>query len=203
MHSVALSLLQPIRIPTPTRHALSLLQPIRIFIPTRHALGLLQPIRIFIPTRHALGLLQPIRIFIPTRHALSLLQPQAVVLGDEGLPSFDRLRYHRRDPSVILVAFDLIELNGDDLRRDPIEKRKAARAKLLSRAAPRIQLNEHIEQDGPIVFEHVCKLGFEGIVSKRKGSRYSTGRSPDWLKSKNPASPAVRREAEEDWRWRR
>jgi ATP-dependent DNA ligase len=49
------------------------------------------------------------------------------------------------------------------------------------------------------VFLHACKLGFEGIVSKRKGSRYSAGRSPDWLKSKNPNSPAVRREAEEDW----
>jgi ATP-dependent DNA ligase len=58
--------------------------------------------------------------------------------------------------------------------------------------------NEHIEEDGVIVFEHACKLGLEGIVSKRKGSPYSSGRSPHWLKS-NPASPAVRREAEEDW----
>ena len=44
-----------------------------------------------------------------------------------------------------------------------------------------------------------CKLGLEGIVSKRKGSRYHSGRSDDWLKSKNIASPAVKREAEEDW----
>ena len=52
---------------------------------------------------------------------------------------------------------------------------------------------------------HVCKLGFEGIVSKRKDSVYRSGRSPDWLKMKNPDAPAVTREAEEEWgkkKWR-
>jgi ATP-dependent DNA ligase len=46
---------------------------------------------------------------------------------------------------------------------------------------------------------HACKLGLEGIVSKRLGSRYRSGRSHDWIKSKNPAAPAVKREAEEAW----
>jgi ATP-dependent DNA ligase len=54
------------------------------------------------------------------------------------------------------------------------------------------------ECDGPAVFEHACSRGLEGIVSKRKDSRYISGRSPYWLKMKNPASEAVRREAEED-----
>jgi ATP-dependent DNA ligase len=49
------------------------------------------------------------------------------------------------------------------------------------------------------VFQHACKMGLEGIVSKRRGSRYRSGRSPDWLKFKNPAAPAVKREEEEDW----
>ena len=63
-----------------------------------------------------------------------------------------------------------------------------------------VRLNEHLEHDcGLTVFQHACKLGCEGIVSKRLGSRYRSGRSPDWLKFKNPAAPAVRREAEEDW----
>jgi ATP-dependent DNA ligase len=62
-----------------------------------------------------------------------------------------------------------------------------------------IRFNEHIEGDGPTVFAHACKLGLEGIVSKRKDSTYRSGRSPDWLKMKNPAAPAVKREAEEDW----
>jgi bifunctional non-homologous end joining protein LigD len=98
-----------------------------------------------------------------------------------------------------MYAFDLIELNGDDLRREPIEARKIALAKLLAKAAPGIQVNEHIEQDGALVFEHACKLGLEGIVSKRKGSRYSAGRSSHWLKCKNPESAASKREAEIEW----
>ena len=53
--------------------------------------------------------------------------------------------------------------------------------------------------DGEVVFYHACKLGLEGTVSKRKDSTYRPGRSPDWLKMKNPACEAVRREAEEDW----
>ncbi len=49
------------------------------------------------------------------------------------------------------------------------------------------------------MFAHACKMGLEGIVSKRKDSVYRSGRSPDWLKMKNPACAAVKREAEEDW----
>ena len=55
------------------------------------------------------------------------------------------------------------------------------------------------EGDGPTVFAHACKMGFEGIVSKRKDSAYRSGRSPDWLKMKNADAPTVKREAEEDW----
>jgi bifunctional non-homologous end joining protein LigD len=60
-------------------------------------------------------------------------------------------------------------------------------------------LNEHIEYDAEMVFRHACRLGLEGIVSKRLGSPYHSGRSRQWVKSKNPAAPAVKREAEEDW----
>jgi hypothetical protein len=55
---------------------------------------------------------------------------------------------------------------------------------------PGLRLNEHIEWDGPTVFAHACKLELEGIVSKRRHSHYRSGRSPDWIKSKNPAAPA-------------
>ena len=106
---------------------------------------------------------------------------------------------------MFLYAFDLIELNGDDLRRDPLEVRKATLASVVAKAAPGLRLNEHFEADGPTVFAHACKMRLEGIVSKRKDSPYTSGRSPDWLKSKNPEAPAVKREAEEDWgkeRWR-
>ena len=53
------------------------------------------------------------------------------------------------------------------------------------------------------MFEHACKLGLEGIVSKRRDSFYNSGRSLHWIKSKNPNAPAVKREAEEDWSRRR
>jgi bifunctional non-homologous end joining protein LigD len=96
-------------------------------------------------------------------------------------------------------AFDLIELDGDELRCETLHIRKATLASLLKRAAPGLRLNEHIEADGATVFAHACQMGLEGIVSKRKASSYRSGRSPDWLKSKNPASEAVRWEAEEDW----
>ena len=75
-------------------------------------------------------------------------------------------------------------------------------ASLLKRAAPRLRLNEHIEADGPTVFAHACKMGLDGIVSKRMDSRYRSSRSADWLQSKNPASAAVRGEPEEDWQRR-
>jgi ATP-dependent DNA ligase len=129
-----------------------------------------------------------------------IIDGEAVACGDDGISSFDRIRYRRHDATVFIYAFDLIELNGDDLRRDPLAVRKATLASLLARAAPGLRLNEHLDQeDGPLVFQHACKLGLEGIVSKRRDSFYSSGRSPYWIKSKNPNAPAVKREAEEDW----
>ena len=125
--------------------------------------------------------------------------------ANDGRPSFDRIHYRRADASVFLFAFDLIELNGDDLRREPLDVRKATLRSLLVKVAPGLRWNEHIEGDGETIFRHACQLGLEGIVSKRKDSPYRSGRSPDWLKMKNPAAPAVKREAEEDWgkdRWR-
>jgi bifunctional non-homologous end joining protein LigD len=132
-----------------------------------------------------------------------IIDGEAVACGDDGISSFDRIRYRRHDPTVFLYAFDLIELNGEDLRRNPLDVRKATLASLLARTSPGMRFNDHMEEvDGPTVFQHACKLGLEGIVSKRKGSPYRSGRTPDWLKSKNANAPAVKREAEEDWgRW--
>ena len=69
----------------------------------------------------------------------------------------------------------------------------------MAKAWPDIWFNEHMEGDGETVFRHACKLGLEGIVSKRKDSPYRSGRSPDWLKMKNSDAPAVKREEEEEW----
>ena len=92
-----------------------------------------------------------------------------------------------------------MELDGQDLRREPLEVRKQTLASLLRSSLPGVQFNAHLTHPGDIVFEHACKMGLEGIVSKRLGSTYRSGRSPDWLKFKNPEAPAVKREAEEEW----
>jgi ATP-dependent DNA ligase len=129
-----------------------------------------------------------------------IIDGEAVACDENGVASFNRVRHRRNDADVFLYAFDLIELNGDDLRRDPLEVRKATLASVLARAAPGLRFNEHLEHDdGETVFRHACKMGLEGIVSKRKDSPYRSGRSPDWLKMKNPNAPTVKREAEEDW----
>jgi ATP-dependent DNA ligase len=128
-----------------------------------------------------------------------IIDGEAVACDDNGLASFERIRYRQHDGDVFLYAFDLIELNGDDLRRDPLQVRKATLASIVAKARPGIRFNEHLEGDGPTVFAHACKMGLEGIVSKRKDSAYRSGRSPDWLKMKNPSAAAVNREAEKDW----
>jgi bifunctional non-homologous end joining protein LigD len=99
----------------------------------------------------------------------------------------------------VLYAFDLLELDGDDLRNLPIETRKATLASLLRKPGA-LRLSEHISADGPQVFAHACRLGAEGaIVSKRLGSSYRSGPHAAWVKVRNPASVAVQRERSEKW----
>jgi bifunctional non-homologous end joining protein LigD len=129
-----------------------------------------------------------------------LIDGEVVCCDEQGVAAFQLLRHRRNEPKAFLYAFDLLELNGSDLRKEPIEVRKATLASVLRKAKSGVRLNEHLKHpEGAVVFQHACKMGLEGIVSKRIGSRYRSGRSPDWIKSKNPAAPAVQREAEEDW----
>jgi ATP dependent DNA ligase domain len=104
-----------------------------------------------------------------------------------------------RAARAFLFAIDLLELDGEDLRRASFETRKATLANLLRGCLPGLRLNEHLAYPGNVVFKHACKMGLEGIVSKRLGSRYVSGRTRDWLKMKNPEALAVKREAEGDW----
>jgi ATP-dependent DNA ligase len=134
-----------------------------------------------------------------------LIDGEAVACDDNGLAVFERLRRKHDARAAFLYAFDLLELDGVDLRREPIETRKATLASLLRGSGAGLKLNEHFIHSGEVVFRHACRMGLEGIVSKRLGSRYTSGRTRDWLKFKNPAAPAVKREAEEEWgrkRWR-
>jgi ATP-dependent DNA ligase len=85
------------------------------------------------------------------------------------------------------VAFDLLRLNGDDLRQRPLEKRRETLARLIAkRRGDGIMFSEALAAEGAVVFKNACAFGPEGIVSKRAGSLYKSGPSRNWLKTKNP-----------------
>ena len=128
------------------------------------------------------------------------------MLDDNGAISvFDRLRYGPRvKPEAVLYGFDLLELDGEDLRRRPIKNPKAVLKALLfssitpasgrsSRAAREhtqhaIHYVEHLDmEDGALVFQNAGALGYEGIVSKLKGSRYMSGRTRELDQGEEPA----------------
>jgi bifunctional non-homologous end joining protein LigD len=124
---------------------------------------------------------------------------EAVVLGPDGLSRFEELSGREATRTAILYAFDLIEHDGEDLRKLPFLDRKAALARLLGGIKAGILLNEHVAEDGPTVFAHACRLGAEGIVSKRVDGAYQSGPCHVWIKVRNPASIAVQRERSERW----
>ena len=102
---------------------------------------------------------------------------------------FDAL--HRRGTAeAMLYAFDLLELDGDDLRGLPLSDRKKRLARLLGGRRLGIVLSDHTDDDDATVFRQACVMGLEGIVSKRLTAPYRSGPSRDWLKIKNPNSPA-------------
>jgi bifunctional non-homologous end joining protein LigD len=127
------------------------------------------------------------------------LDGEAVVAGADGVAVFDALHRRHKATDAMLYAFDLLEHDGKDLRALPLDKRKAKLARLLARAPVGIAFNEHTDEDGATVFRHACKLGLEGIVSKRLSAPYRSGTSRDWLKVKNPDSPAMVRHREGGW----
>jgi ATP-dependent DNA ligase len=93
-----------------------------------------------------------------------------------------------------------LPVNEETVRRTAKKASARGRAKVGRAKRRSIQFVEHLTGDGPTVFDHVCRMGLEGIVSKRTDARYRSGPSRTWVKSKNPASAAVRREREEEWR---
>jgi bifunctional non-homologous end joining protein LigD len=97
-----------------------------------------------------------------------IIDGEAVPCDDNGVASFDLIRHHHHNNRVFLYAFDLIELNGDDMRRDPLEVRKATLRSMLAKAGLGLRFNEHLEGDGSTVFAHACKMGLKGIVFREK-----------------------------------
>ena len=120
----------------------------------------------------------------------AVLDGEAILLRADNTSDFEGLRSRQGQAEAILVTYDVMELDGADMRGEPLEARRQRLTRLLSRKNKAlrdgIQLSEGITGDGAAIFRHACGLGLEGIVSKRIGSRYVSGRTRAWLKSKNP-----------------
>jgi bifunctional non-homologous end joining protein LigD len=112
-----------------------------------------------------------------------LIDGEAVCCEVDGVPSFELLRYRHHDSAVFLYAFDLLELDGRDLRPAPLEERRAALARLLRQVKSSVHLSDHVEADGPIVFRHACALGVKALSpSARARPIAQAGR---WIGSKS------------------
>ena len=128
-----------------------------------------------------------------------IIDGEVIVSDSTGLADFSLISGYRRGHCATLCAFDLIEINGEDLRWRPIEERKAALKKLIGSQASRHRVQQAFRRRRLDRVPSCLQARMRGIVSKRLGSPYRFGRSNDWIKIKNPASPAVKREAEEEW----
>jgi bifunctional non-homologous end joining protein LigD len=126
-----------------------------------------------------------------------VLDGEAVLLGVDGISDFDGMHSRQHDDEVQFYAFDLLVSEGDDLRKLPLSLRKSNLARLLACRSDAIHAAPYESGEiGPDLFRHACLMGLEGLVSKRADSRYRGGRSPDWIKVKNPTSPAIHRARE-------
>jgi len=111
-----------------------------------------------------------------------VIDGEIVVPAADGTTDFSVLQNELKGQSnkIVMVAFDLLYLNGRDLRKLPLFQRKAELKKII--AGTHMQFSESFEIDGQAMFEHACKVGLEGVVSKVRDSTYPTGRSNDWVK---------------------
>jgi bifunctional non-homologous end joining protein LigD len=116
----------------------------------------------------------------------ALIDGEAVVFLPNGRSDFGALRTKAGGARACLLAFDLLGLDGEDVRPRPLEERRDKLSGLV-RGVNGVLFSEAIETEGAVVFAHACKLGLEGIVSKRVGSLYRSGASRSWLKLKNRA----------------
>ena len=124
----------------------------------------------------------------------AVLDGEAVTFSRDGQADFAALRTSGGQSNAILIIYDLLELDGQDIRREPLQDRRNRLERLLRQpkgeaaqnVASGIVLSEAIVGKGEAMFREACRMGLEGIVSKRLGSPYVSGRTRAWLKTKNP-----------------
>jgi bifunctional non-homologous end joining protein LigD len=124
----------------------------------------------------------------------AIIDGEVVAPAVDGTTDFSVLQNELKGRStrIVMVAFDLLYLNGRDLRGLPLHERKAVLKKTI--ADTDVQFSESFEIDGREVYKHACKTGLEGVVSKVRDSRYASGRTNDWVKKDlRPARDAAYR----------
>jgi ATP-dependent DNA ligase len=115
-----------------------------------------------------------------------VIDGEAVILGVDGISDFNALHSGKHNDEVQLCAFDVLAMDGDDLRRLPLSMRKANLERLLARRPEGIFLNPFEQGEiGPDLFRKACEFGLEGLVSKHRDRPYQAGRSKHWIKVKN------------------
>ena len=131
---------------------------------------------------------------LKSRYKQYIIDGEAVVLGVDGISDFNALHSGKLNHEVQLYAFDILAMEGDDLRPLPLSLRKASLTKLLHRRPDGIFLSSFEQGEiGPDLFRRACLMGLEGLVSKRRDRPYRSGRSKDWMKVKNRTHPAMER----------
>ena len=126
-----------------------------------------------------------------------VIDGEGIVEGDSGLADFALLHSRKLDRRCYLVAFDLLEIGGRDLRPLPLSMRKDLLAEMLDGASSGIVYADHLEgAEGAKMFAAACRMGMEGIVSKRRDRAYTSGPCKHWIKVKNPNAPWKARLAE-------
>ena len=131
---------------------------------------------------------------LQNRQTRFVIDGEAVVLGVDGISDFDALHSGEHNHEVQLYAFDILALDGEDLRDMPLSMRKANLARLLVRRPDGIFVAPFEQGEiGPDLFRAACNMGLEGMVSKRSDRPYRAGRSRDWLKVRNRSHHAFGR----------
>ena len=130
---------------------------------------------------------------LKNRHQQFVIDGEAVILGIDGVSDFDGLHSRQHDEEDQLYAFDILALDGEDLRGLPLCARRTWRV-LLARRPDGIFVAPFEQGEiGPDLFRAACNMGLEGMVSKRADRPYRAGRSKDWVTVKNRKHPAMSR----------
>ena len=129
---------------------------------------------------------------LKNRHKHFVIDGEAVILGVDGYSDFNALLSGKHNEEVQLCAFDVVAMDGEDLREQPLSLRKTNLARLLARRPDGIFLSDFEQGEiGPDLFRAACRMGFEGLISKRRDRPYQAGRTKHWVKVKNRDHPAM------------